>query len=209
MSLYAAAGRIAELQSLLATLPTGGLMAPANTAPTATTAFSTTLSGALQTTATPTAGLAPVAPFGAGGAGARMVALAQAEVGQAEQPPGSNDSPRIAEYRTATAGSAVAPWCGYFVSWLGNQAGVPIGPAGQGMGAVAAIWDWGQSTGRATPASAGPPAAGDLIVWDHHIGIVEGVLPDGSIQTIEGNSSQQVSRRVHPAGDAKGYVRLG
>jgi hypothetical protein len=35
------------------------------------------------------------------------------------------------------------------------------------------------------------------------------VQPDGSIATIEGNSSDQVSRRVHEAGSALGYVRMG
>jgi hypothetical protein len=45
------------------------------------------------------------------------------------------------------------------------------------------------------PAGSGPPKPGDLIVWDEHIGVVESVTPDGKIQTIEGNSSDQVSRR--------------
>ena len=51
-------------------------------------------------------------------------------------------------------------------------------------------------TGRSAPAARSPPARrsrnpGDLIVWDgRHIGIVESVLPDGRIQTIEGNSSE-------------------
>src|SRR5689334_4135177 len=49
--------------------------------------------------------------------GSPMTTIAAAELGQAEQPPGSNDSPRIAQYRTATAGSGVGPWCAYFVSW--------------------------------------------------------------------------------------------
>ena len=45
----------------------------------------------------------------------------------------------------------------------------------------------------------------------NHIGIVENVLPDGKIQTIEGNSSDQVSRRTYgpDGGGATGYVRLG
>jgi len=40
--------------------------------------------------------------------------------------------------------------------------------------------------------------------------MVESVLPDGRIQTIEGNSSNMVTRRVHSAdGDgATGYVRM-
>jgi hypothetical protein len=159
------------------------------------------------------ASLSAVAPLGAaqGTTGARMVSLAQAELGQAEQPPGSNDSPRIAEYRTATAGSGVGPWCNFFVSWAAKQAGAPLGEQGQGFGAVAATWDWAQRTGRALPAGQ-PPAPGDLIVWDgRHIGIVEQVLPDGRIQTIEGNSSNQVARRTYGAdgGGATGYVRVG
>jgi hypothetical protein len=142
---------------------------------------------------------------GGGSVGARMVALAQAEVGQAEAPPGSNDSPRIAEYRTATAGSGVGPWCGYFVSWLGKQAGAPLMHNGQGHGLVDAIAAWGRDTGRWTAS----PQAGDLIVWDEHIGIVESVLPDGRVQTIEGNSSDAVTRRTHAPGSALGYIRVG
>src|SRR3954470_16800594 len=51
------------------------------------------------------------AAAGGGGGVQAMLQAASAEVGQAEQPPGSNDSPRIAEYRSATAGSGVGPWC--------------------------------------------------------------------------------------------------
>jgi hypothetical protein len=139
------------------------------------------------------------------------VAAAQGEVGQAEQPPGSNDSPRIAMYRSATAGNpGVGPWCAYFVSWAARQAGAPLGNQGQGFGSVDALWSWAQQSGRAyTPSSGQTPQPGDLIVFHEHIGIVEGVLPDGSIQTIEGNSSDRVSRRVHAPGDAVGYVHVG
>src|SRR3954454_559293 len=71
-------------------------------------------------------GLPGAAAGGAGGGPAAMVQAAAAEVGQAEQPPGSIDSPRIAGYRTATAGSGVGPWCAYFASWAAKQAGIPI-----------------------------------------------------------------------------------
>jgi hypothetical protein len=165
-------------------------------------------SGAAPTTAT------AAASTGIGQtAGQRALAFAQAEVGQAEQPPGSNDSPRIAEYRTATAGSGVGPWCAYFVSWAAKNAGTPLGEAGQGFGGVAAVASWAQRTGRWNPAASGtPPQAGDLIVWGgKHIGIVESVGADGKINTVEGNSSNMVTRRTHDAsGDgASGYVRLG
>jgi hypothetical protein len=81
---------------------------------------------------------------------------------------------------------------------------------GAGSGSVDAIYAWAQRTGRAQPAgSAYLPHPGDLMVFNQHIGIVENVLPDGTIQTIEGNSSDRVSRRTHARGDAIGFVRTG
>lgn len=140
-----------------------------------------------------------------------MVSLAQAEVGQTEQPRGSNNSARIAEYRSAVPGGPIGPWCAYFASWVAREAGMPLGDRGQGFARVDDVWAWAQRNGRATPA--GPnvtPRPGDLIIWDEHMGIVESVRPDGSIQTIEGNSSDQVARRVHPGGggNAVGFVRM-
>ena len=201
MSLEATLSRIVQLQTMLAPPQ------PVATAPTATsaTAFASALQGATATTA--------AAPVQAGGtpAGQAMVNLARAEVGVAEQPPGSNDSPRISQFRQATAGApGPGPWCAYFVSWAARQAGVPIGDSGQGYGLVDDVMAWGQRTGKALPAGA-TPQPGDLIVWDEHIGIVESVGTDGSIHTIEGNSSDSVARRDYGSdgGGAVGYVRLG
>ena len=66
-----------------------------------------------------------------------------------------------------------------------------------------------QHSEKRCPETANP---GDLIVWGgRHIGIVESVDADGSIRTIEGNSSNAVSRRTYGAdgGGATGYVHLG
>src|SRR3954452_1952550 len=101
----------------------------------------------------------PVGWSGGNSAGLRALQMAQGEVGQAEQPPGSNDSPRIAMYRQATAGSGVGPWCSYFVSWAAAQAGAPVGEAGQGFGSVDALYGWAQRTGRAVPAAGARPNA--------------------------------------------------
>lgn len=200
MSLSLALARIDQIErALVPPTPTaatvGGAAAPsatavasAATAPVAGSSFASLLSNA---------------------SGSPMTTIAGAEVGQAEQPPGSNDSPRIAQYRTATAGSGVGPWCAYFVSWVARQAGTPLGDHGEGFGSVDALYAWAQRTGRAVPNGPGVvPRPGDLIVWDEHIGIVEQVLPDGRIQTIEGNSSDRVSRNVHDFSDALGFVRM-
>jgi hypothetical protein len=201
MSLQVALARMAELQQMLAPQP---VQTPA---PAATQSFASTMQ-----TATATNALAPMTSASPAGtpAGQAILNAIRPEVGVAEQPPGSNDSPRIAQYRQATAGSGVGPWCAYFVSWAARQAGVPLGDQGQGFGRVDDVMAWAQKTGKALPAGS-TPAAGDLIVWDEHIGVVESVDPDGAIHTIEGNSSDQVSRRTYGSdgGGAVGYVHLG
>jgi hypothetical protein len=157
------------------------------------------------------ASAAPTWTSDTAGGGPAIVRAAEAEVGQTEQPPGSNDSPRIATYRTAVAGSGVGPWCAQFVSWCASQAGTPLGEAGQGFQSVSAIADWAQRTGHWQPAGA-TPQPGDLIVWGgEHVGLVESVDPDGTIHTIEGNSSNAVSKRTYGSdgGGATGYVHIG
>ncbi len=141
--------------------------------------------------------------------GARIVAIAESQIGQTEQPPGSNESPAIAQYRTATAGAVPgAPWCAYFASWAASQAGEPIGAGGQGAGSVSDVWSWAQSTGRAIANGPGVvPQPGDLIVFgDEHVGIVKDVLPNGDIQTIEGNYENKVAANVRTPTEATGYV---
>jgi hypothetical protein len=205
MSLPAILERIAQIDQIVAPKP------PASTGGSPSAGFLTALNDGIQRGSSLAAPAAAPAAQGTGGAGA--LAAAQSQVGVSEQPPGSNDGPQIAEFRTATAGSGVGPWCAYFTSWAAAQAGVPLGEAWQGFGSVSALYGWAQRTGRATPAGPGvQPNPGDLIVWGgEHIGIVESVDPDGSIHTIEGNSSNAVSRRTYgpDGGGATGYVRLG
>jgi len=153
----------------------------------------------------------PVGTQAGSGYGARIVAAAESQIGQTEQPPGSNESPAIAEYRSATAGAIPgAPWCAYFASWAARQAGEPIGAHGEGLGAVSAISSWAQSTGRAIPNGPGVvPKPGDLIVFGgEHVGIVRGVLPNGNIQTIEGNYENKVALNERPPGEATSYVEM-
>jgi hypothetical protein len=203
MSLDTAIARLQSLQSLLQPQP---VPQPAP----ATAAFSSQLQGAAG--GATLAAAAPMAATSQAGtpAGQAILNAVRPEVGVAEQPPGSNDSPRIAQYRQATAGSGVGPWCAYFVSWAARQAGVPVGDSGQGFGRVDDVFAWAQKAGKALPAGS-TPAAGDLIVWDEHIGVVESVDADGTIHTIEGNSSDKVSQRTYGSdgGGAVGYVRLG
>jgi hypothetical protein len=211
MSLESTIARISAIEAAL-TPPrqaTGGVGAPASsgsttaaTSPTSSASFSQLLDRASASST----------PLPAGPAGLAAVAAARSQVGQAEMPPGSNESPRIAEYRGAVQGAVVGPWCADFASWCAAQAGIPLGEEGEGFQSVGALWEWAEASGRAIPASEGPPRPGDLIVWgSEHVGIVEAVDPDGTIHTIEGNSSDEVAQRSYGAGEsgATGYVRLG
>jgi hypothetical protein len=235
MSVESVLARVATLEqaianpaNLLATnaAGTGGTAAPTAPEPTQTTdsatfaqalqsASASQTSSAMPTSAAPTSIGALTSTPGVGvptgTPGQQIVRIAESQLGQTEQPPGSNESPAIAMYRTATAGAIPgAPWCAYFASWAARQAGEPLGTNGEGLGSVAQVWSWAQSTGRAIPNGPGvTPQPGDLIVFgDEHVGIVRDVLPNGDIQTIEGNYENKVAANVRTPTEATGYVNM-
>jgi hypothetical protein len=176
-------------------------------APVQATAAAPSQGGFARALMSATAAMPSEAP--AGGTGSAIVSAAESQIGQSEQPPGSNDGPAIGVYRSAVAGAqAGAPWCAYFASWAAAQAGTPLGDAGQGLGSVSEITSWAASNGRLLPASA-TPAPGDLILFGtEHVGIVESVNPDGTLTTIEGNSQNAVQRVTRQPGEATGYVSM-
>src|SRR6185312_11691948 len=209
MSLAVALARIDQIERALVppdvaalSAIVGGAAAPSDpTAAAASTGLGAGLGGTASSSfANVLQGALPADALAGGSSPANAIcAIAADEVGVAEQPPGSNDGPRIAQYRAATAGSGPGPWCAYFVSWVARQAGVPLGDQGQGFGSVDALYSWAQQTGRAyTPGPGRTPQPGDLIVFHEHIGLVESVDANGAIHTIEGNSGDQVARRIHP-----------
>jgi hypothetical protein len=225
-----------ELQGLLATLPTtlaeGSSITPTTGAPTVPLAGTPTpyaagdptsapLGDPAAGTLAPTSGVngaSAIGPLGLSGLPAggqiseRIVRIAESQAGNHEEPMGSNEGPAIAMYRSATRGAIPgAPWCAYFVSWVARQAGEPIGSEGQGLGAVSEIWEWAQQTGRAIPNAPGVlPKPGDLIVFgDQHVGIVRGVLPNGQIETVEGNYENKVALNVRSPSEPTGYVEMG
>ena len=89
----------------------------------------------------------------------RSSPLAESQVGQAEQPPGSNDGPRSRSTGAPSpARSPGEPWCAYFASWAAAQAGTPLGDAGAGPRFGRGITDWAERTGRYLPAGSTPAA---------------------------------------------------
>lgn len=112
-----------------------------------------------------------------------LLEVARGELGQTEQPPGSNRCRYSAWY------GLVGPWCGMFVSWCAHQSGnddvIPryaYTPAGA---------QWFQQRGRWSR----QPQVGSIVFYDvagmgriSHTGIVEAVYADGSFLAIEGNT---------------------
>ncbi len=198
-----ALSRMQQLEGMVDQISSPSLLGPQATPPTTSgsaTSFQQALAAAGGTSDVSASGGSPA------NSGLAALQVAEGQVGVTEQPPGSNDGPQIAEYRTATQGAyAGAPWCAYFVSWCANQAGAPIGDHGQGLGSVSGITDWARSTGRLTQT----PAPGDLILFGtEHVGIVKSVNADGSLTTVEGNASNGVREETRWPSEATGYVTL-
>jgi hypothetical protein len=139
----------------------------------------------------------------------RIIKTARVELrkGVKEIPDGSNNSKDIARYRRAFPWKMpIAAWCGYFVSYVTKQAGIPLGENGEGIGAVDAIRQWGKRTGRWRMRG---PKRGDLWIKRNigHVGIVERVTPSG-IVSLDGNWSNRVAETTRPYSEIAGYVRL-
>jgi hypothetical protein len=103
------------------------------------------------------------------------------------------------------------------VSWLAKNAGAPIGTGGTGTGYVPTLESWGRSAGRFVEPGAGVQP-GDIVIFERngdgvadHTGIVERIDANGTVHTIEGNTSDMVARRTYSAGSSqiRGYVRPG
>lgn len=123
----------------------------------------------------------------------RVLARAIGEVGYRE---GHNDDNKYGQWY----GMNHAPWCAMFVSWVFYHEGLPL-PATISKGFARTLFgaEWFRRHGRWTTA----PARGHVVFYDlstkvesiDHVGIVEQVNGDGSIRTIEGNTSGGGSRQ--------------
>ncbi|MGS2646097.1 CHAP domain-containing protein [Streptosporangium sp. G12] len=101
-----------------------------------------------------------------------------------------------------------APWCAIYIAWVAEQVGVR---AKVGTDAYTPTWaSWYAAKGRWGTT----PRPGAMVFFDwgggksrsgiDHVGIVEKVHSDGSVTSIEGNSSGRV-QRVHRTSSIVGY----
>jgi len=117
----------------------------------------------------------------------QFLMTARAEIGTVEGP--KDNETKYGAFTKAN----FKPWCGSFVMWCANQVGLKIPN-------VVSTTDGAQKfqgTGRWANAETAKPAAGDLAFFDFaeggnpidHVGIVVRDNGDGTVTTIEGNTS--------------------
>ncbi|MGE0492429.1 MAG: CHAP domain-containing protein [Vulcanimicrobiota bacterium] len=107
-------------------------------------------------------------------------------------------------------------WCADFVSTAYERTG---GSPWGHQSSVQGILDWGRrnpghflsaNQARQNPGSL---KVGDVVVWKQngksHVGLLTGVNPNGTFNTIEGNTSDRVARRTHSfsSNQLTGFVR--
>lgn len=141
---------------------------------------------------------------------AKVIAIAQSQLGVSEQPPGSNKGPEVDKYLASVGINFPAAWCAAFVYWCHQQAGIAGVPK---TGGVIDMWN------KAPYNRVTQPQPGDVVIFDHgggkgHTGIVESVKGD-TLTTIEGNTNDdgsregyEVARRQRSASSAKGFLRF-
>lgn len=132
-----------------------------------------------------------------------IVAIAQKQLGHKEDPKGSNRGPEIEPY-LGSAASYGEPWCADFLSWVYREAGQPFTGGVDGgwrLPGVLGVHGWLEKNGIwHYRGDADTPQPGDVVTFrdDDHTGLVERV--DGTtLHTIEGNSSDMVTRRTYPS----------
>ena len=115
-------------------------------------------------------------------------------------------------------GTDGVPWCAIFASYCFDVgAGVVLcrgwhgaGVGSRGVAYVPTLAAWLRATGRAV----GEPEPGDIVVFDwdggvpDHAGIVIRLLAGDRIQTVEGNSGDQVERQTRPLGHVALFGRV-
>ena len=114
-------------------------------------------------------------------------------------------------YLKFTDGREIA-WCAAFVSYVVKETLGDSTPAGFGSASVSTLRSWGESNGRYISRSQwNQVKPGDIMIQKEngasHTGIVTKVDPDGTIHTIEGNTSDMVAERTYKPG-SKGYNKI-
>ena len=161
------------------------------------------------------------------------LAVAISQIGQKENPLGSNWGHPVQDYLASVGIHFPASWCMAFLFWCTDQAVKQLVAAGTAVwipglqtynplavtGGVLNQWKTIRPDYKVQPGEA--PQAGDIFIMDlgsglGHTGIVESVDADGTLHTIEGNTNDtgsregiEVDRKIrHNQHPIIGYIRF-
>jgi hypothetical protein len=138
------------------------------------------------TLAEPVSGGCTAGPAPSPASSSKIVKIAESQIGQGENPPGSE---------CTIYGPCKEEWCALFASWVWIKAGVPLEGSTAEYAYSGTLYTWTKEHGgRILPPSA-RPAPGDLVFFGAgpgqgesvHVAIVQTVYKDGRITTINGN----------------------
>lgn len=141
------------------------------------------------------------------GTAAAIIEIAKKEIGTIEGP--KDNETKYGKFTKAN----FLPWCGSFIMWCANQAGVKVPNTVSTVAGAAAFkkmktWfdaDCGQS-----------PQPGDILYFDFpgdgvdrisHVGICTGIDSDGVVTAIEGNTSSSKKGSQRNGGEVCNQVR--
>lgn len=140
------------------------------------------------------------------GTAALMVEIALKEEGYVEGPK-DNET----KYGAFTKANFL-PWCGSFVMWCANQAGVKMPNTVSTMAGAAAY----KKLGTWTDAAKAKPEPGDIVYFDfmdggapiEHVGIVVRDNGDGTVTTIEGNTAGDKKKSTSQRNGGEAVVKI-
>lgn len=140
------------------------------------------------------------------GTAARMVEVALAEEGYVEGP--KDNETKYGKFTKAN----YLPWCGSFVMWCANEAGVKVPNTVSTMNGAAGF----KKLGTWTDAHAADPKPGDIVYFDfmeggapiEHVGIVVKNNGDGTVTTIEGNTAGPKKGKGSQANGGEAVVKV-
>ncbi len=140
------------------------------------------------------------------GSVARFIQVAKSQVGYIEGP--KDNETKYGAYTKAN----FQPWCGSFVNWCGNEAGVKIPNTVYTPGGAAAF----KKAGAWIDTDVADPEPGDIAYFDFpadgvnrisHVGIVIEDNEDGTVWCIEGNTSSKKSGSQRNGGECCKQLR--
>lgn len=146
---------------------------------------------------------------------ADVLVIATRQIEYKESPPGTNQNKFGVWY-----GANYQPWCAMFVSYCFYQANLPLkATTAKGFAYCPYGVQWFRQQGKFDK----QPRQGDVVFFDwrgdgvaDHVGIVESINSDGSVTTIEGNTSAgnnsnggEVQRRTRWLQSIQGFGHPG